>query len=344
VITRKAAIFVLAAAIGLSVLQAAESKDGRIKLDIHEKTGHFSMYYLTDYSQQRYDAFFSHKDPSTSFLAVNYNGKIYRLGESWGFSTKLINHDGNPAMIFESSFLLVREVFSLVKTSGSPVANGIKITIYVENKGQETAAVGLRMLIDTYLGEGFGKIPFATEKQRITGETIIRGSSEEKYWVSIGTRLSLRGSIADPDSGSGKNPDFLHFANWKRLNDAIWKAPYYEGRSFNYIPYSIGDSAVCYYYEPEVLETGESFTCSILLATEEMWDKSQTLADTQAGGNNQGIPVTANETDEDADMRKLRELLHLLDQFIDGKIILSEKDLAEIDDSIIRLKARYQLR
>jgi hypothetical protein len=205
----------------------------------------------------------------------------------------------------------------------------------------------MRMLIDTNLGEGFGKTPFITARQTITGETIIRSPFDESFWVSRGTRLSLMGSIVTPDTDGGRDPDFLHFANWKKLNDAVWKAPYYEGRSFNYTPYSVGDSAVCYYYEPAILEPDESFTCSIFLATED--EAGFVKQQTGAASPRAEIPAIGPESDQEpsesdkaADMQKLRELLEILDKFIAGEIILTETDLADIDESIIRLRTRYQ--
>ncbi|MDR1319070.1 MAG: hypothetical protein LBJ90_05550, partial [Treponema sp.] len=111
-----------------------------------------------------------------------------------------------------------------------------------------------------------GKIPFIVDNQRITAETIVPGGASGARWVSKNEHLSLMGSIYRPD---GRAPDFLHFANWKRLNEIPWKMPYSSGRNFNFLPYSIGDSAVCYYYEPLSLAPGNEINCSILLASED---------------------------------------------------------------------------
>jgi hypothetical protein len=315
---------------------------------IHENSGRFSLYYLTDLSEQRYDAFFSFKDPTTSFLSVNVNGRSYRLGESWSFSTRIEDHQGNPSIVFESPLLLIREVFSLVKTADSSVANGIKITVKVENKNEKDVSVGLRKLIDTHLGEGFGRVPFVTKHQTIKDERIIDSSSDEEYWVSRGLRLSLMGSIADPEGG--RSPDFVHFANWKKLYDAAWKAPYYQGRSFNSAPYSIGDSAVCYYYEPVILSHGEAFSVSIFLTTEDTagFIKPQTAVknDSSKIDNLRNAADNAERlmNDNFANIyanrdNKLRDLLGILDQYIAGEIQLSDDDLTEIEQSIIEYRS-----
>jgi len=341
-------------------LSAAEIKDGFFRLILNERTGNFSLYYLFDPGAARYEPLFNASIPSASFLSVNVDGSIHRLGESRSFSTGYERSDGSPALVFESSFLKVSEVFSPVKTVSSPVVNGVRITIKVENKGTQKSSVGLRFLIDTHLGEGRGKVPFITNSQIITKETLIEGTSGEKFWVSRGERVALMGSILSPLNDS-RPPDFVHIANWKRLSDVPWRVRSYEGRSFNYIPYSIGDSAVCYYYEPAVLESGESFTYTIFLTTEDIaWYNAAVVPpepvrdrETQIEiprvieaptinftALEEAASVEAAQYYDDADMLYLTKLQAILDQFIAGEIYLNEQDLTEIERSINRLKNR----
>ena len=334
-------------------LPASEINDGHLRLILNERTGSFSLYFLFDPAAMRYEALFNAGVTSASFLSVNADGRIYNLGESRIFDVSYKRLDGNPALVFESSFLKVSEIFTPVKTANSPVVNGVRITINVENTGARSS-VGLRLLIDTHLGEGRGKVPFITNSQVITNETLIEGTSGEKFWLSRGERVSLMGSILSP-IGDSRPPDFVHIANWKRLNDVSWRLRYYAGRSFNNIPYSIGDSAVCYYYEPAVLERGASFTYTIFLTTEDIaWynaatpPESSREAQTEIPAAVQAPTVNINALIEsasagnnrDADMLTLIKLQTVLDQFIAGEIYLNEQDLTEIERSINRLRNR----
>jgi hypothetical protein len=218
----------------------------------------------------QYEPLFNDKDPSASFSAISVNGRIHRLGESRFFQTRIEDHDGNPAVIHESSSLLITKVFYPVRTVSSSSANGIRIAITIKNKTNEDLTVGFRVLIDTHLGEGRGNTPFNTDTLTISKEALVDSSSGENFWISRGTRLALMGNITSPDKSSFKRPDFVHFANWKKLNDVSWKAPFYEGRSFNYTHYSVEDSAVCYYYEPELLSSYDTFDYEIFLTTEDI--------------------------------------------------------------------------
>jgi hypothetical protein len=312
---------------GPARLSAMEIRHGLIRLDIQEYTGRFSLYYLTDPETESYEPLFTHQDPRTSFLAVNINGRTYRLGETSSFVVRVIKRETAPAIVFESPFLLVRQEFSFIKTVGSTLSNGIKMTVWVKNlAAQETVMAGLRILLDTSLGEGFGDVPFVTDTRNIQSETALTADDSDQWWISENGRLSLMGSIV---AGMDRRPDFLHFANWKRLNDMPWKVGYLEGRNFNYPPYSIGDSAVSYYYEPAPLPPGETKSYAVYLAA--------------ADGGGFGFSDELSPENREADLKLLRELLSRLDQFIGGEIAINADEVADMERTISQIKARYGL-
>jgi len=338
-------------------LPASEINDGYLRLILNERNGSFSLYFLFDPETTRYEAMFNASIPAASFLSVNVDGRIYNLGESRTFRTSYERSDGSPSLVFESSFLKVSQIFTPVKTSNSPVVNGVMITVNVENKSNQRSSVGLRLLLDTHLGEGRGKVPFFTDSREITNETLIEAKSGEKFWLTRGERVSLMGSFLSPFNNS-RPPDYIHIANWKRLNDVPWKLRFYEGRSFNNLPYSIEDSAVCYYYEPSVLESGASFSYTIFLTTEDISWYNSAIPPEPAGEAYEETPsaITAPTInfsaleesalaeaamyDDDADMLTLLKMQDILDQFIAGEIYLNEQDLTEIERSIDRLRDR----
>jgi len=248
--------------------------DGYVRLVLNNKTGSFSLYYLADPKTVSYEPLFNDEEPLSSFLSINIDGKVYRLGNTRQFQTKIDRLNGDPAFVFESPFVRVTQLFTPIKTSGSSVANGIMITIKVQNITSVKSAIGVRMLLDTNLGEGRRRVPFLTNTQVVTSETVIDGNSNELFWISRGSKISLMGSIVNPVDGLGKGPEIVHLANWKRLNDANWKLPFLKGRSFNNLPYSVNDSAVCYYFGPEILDNDKILTYTVFLTTEDLaWYK-----------------------------------------------------------------------
>jgi hypothetical protein len=330
--------------LGFAVSAPAGALDftgGRLKLVIHENTGRFSLYYLTDVTQERYAPLFVDQDPRTSFLTVMVNDRTYRLGEAAAFRTRIEGAPANPGIIFESSFLAVTQEFSFIKTAGSSLINGISMRIRVLNRGERETRVGLRFLLDTSLGEGGSPAPFSTGQRSLNAETVIEKNAPDRYWVSRNDQVSLMGSIS---SGVTEPPDLVHFANWKRFNDAPWKIQYTPGRNFNNLPYSVGDSAVCYYFEPLPLTRGESRDFVILLAVEdeggfappgtaEENELSRILVDSEA--------LLSREEDRRDDTAAIRDLISRIDGYLSSGVSVSDEELSAIELVIARLKTRY---
>ncbi|MDR2071699.1 MAG: hypothetical protein LBP81_09835 [Treponema sp.] len=331
-------LFILFLLFGNSAVWAVEFLNGRIKLVLHEDTGRFSLYYLIDIPQQRdihlrqYDSFFVDSDPRTSFLTVMVNDRTYRLGESPSFKIRIRQSPINPAIIFESPFLLVTQEFTFIKTLGAEMSNGVRMTIRLENRGTGEFSTGLRFLLDTNLGEGNAGTPFLVGRQPVTAEFQVDLQKNDPYWISRNTRFGLMGSIL---TGEGPRPEVIHFANWKRLNEAPWKLGFAAGRNFNYLPYSINDSAVSYNFDPQPLAGGASRDYVILLA----------LADEQGFFLMENVPIEAlpiKDTREE-DLVTLRDLIARLDKHLAGSHILSDEELAQIEAAIAGLKSRYKL-
>ncbi|MDR2181337.1 MAG: hypothetical protein LBN92_01505, partial [Treponema sp.] len=235
-------------------LAAAEYVDGRIRLVINEQTGRFSLYFMTDIAREQYEPFFSSEDPRTSFLALMADDRVYRMGESSAFRTRLAGDPSGPALIFESPFLTVTETFTFIRTASSSLTNGVRITVSIANRGERQLRAGIRFVLDTSLGEASAN-HFSTEQRQIASETRLDSHAADTYWISKNDRLALMGGIQGDDI---TRPDEIIFGNWKRLNDTPWKYGYAAGRNFNLLPYSIGDSAVCYYFEPAAIQPGET--------------------------------------------------------------------------------------
>jgi hypothetical protein len=244
---------------------AAEFTDGSVRLVLHDETGRFSLYSIHENSRGRYEALFADQDPRTSFLSISFNDRIYKLGDTSSFRVRIGGDSSKPSLVFESSFLLVTEEFSFIKTPGQAVPNGVAVKIIIENRSLQQSQVGMRFLLDTDLGENSSQAPFNTDKHPISSEIFFGKGSPDKWWVSRNEQRSLMGSMFGA-AEAGEEADSLYFANWKRLNDISWKIPYQQGRNFNMPPYSVGDSAVCYYYEPRPLNRGETCSFTILLA------------------------------------------------------------------------------
>ncbi|MDR2344208.1 MAG: hypothetical protein LBD86_06745 [Spirochaetaceae bacterium] len=248
-----------------SNLCAAEYTDGRIKLVIDEKLGRFSLYYMTDVERRLYEPLFWEKDKRTSFLSAYIDNKEYKMGNNSEFKMVVRGEKNKPSLVFESRFLSITEEFSFIRTASSGVSNGVRIDIRVESWSPQTINVGVRLLIDTFLGEKYIP-PFRTDLRTIGSETIIDKTSPDQYWISRNDAYGLMGSIFVEGTES---QDFIQFASWKRMNASKFKMEYVQGRSFNSTPFSVKDSAACYFLDTKPMQRWGQRMMTVLLAAED---------------------------------------------------------------------------
>jgi hypothetical protein len=346
-------LFVLVSGIPLF---AAEYTDGRIRLVLHPQTGRFSLYYLVDPSRQNYEAMFMDQDPRTSVLTLNCNGKAYRLGESLEFKVREAGTPQAPALVFESSFAALTMEFNFITTGSSKTTNGVWISFLIENRSRRRIQAGLRLLLDTKLGES-SVTPFNTDIRSVEEEVILDASTQDRYWVSGPPgEFSLMGSIS---ASVNRIPDRIHIANWKRLNDVPWTLEFVPGRKFNYPPYSIRDSAVAYYYEPVRIDQGGSNSFSLLLSS---WDAqdfkplsslrvSRNLPGQEAEG--EGEFGTAGELENwekvpglnpaiiRSDYNALVDIIDRVDGYLDSGVPISDDEITSIERDLGRIRSRY---
>ncbi|MDR2097584.1 MAG: hypothetical protein LBP37_03605 [Spirochaetaceae bacterium] len=349
-------------------LYSAEYSDGRIKLVIDENLCRFSLYYMTDVEKRIYEPLFWEKDKRTSLLSVYVNDKEYKMGSNSEFKMIVRGEKNRPALVFESKFLTITENFSFIRTASSGVSNGVRIDIRIESWSPDILNVGLRLLIDTFLGERKAP-PFRTNLRPIGAEMIIDKTSPEQFWVSRGENYGFMGSIFVEGT---EGPDFLQFANWKRMNSARYKVEYVPGRSFNYMPFSLKDAAVCYFLDVKPMKRWEQRTMTILLAAEDEYgfsgEKLQDEIDYYYKEYPQ--PVIAAEDKEEerppeaaapsaaekhgkkrrstllvvpmrADITMLREIVNKVDEYIYKGKMPPEDELKSMEAALNLISARY---
>jgi hypothetical protein len=264
------------------------------------------------------------------------------MGETASFKVSIGGTASDPALVFDSPSLTVTESFSFIRTGGSYLANGIKITIAITNKSDKAIQAGMRLLLDTTLGEGSTN-HFSTVSKQIISETAIEAGSGENHWMSGNGALGLMGSISAPGF---TEPGAVHFANWKRLNDAAWKTPVSDGRNFNLLPYSIGDSAVCYYFEPSGVGPGSTRTVTLALAARDPAGFAG-YGGSLVGEFARFLEESAGKLDDlsreamRSDLILLRDLGALIDSRAASGAALSGAELEAVQMVISRLKTKY---
>ncbi len=260
---RVRAVLLLAALLwGTGPAGALELQQGRIRLVLHERIGRFSLYLLGTGEGQKDLPLLVDQDPRTSFVSLFVENKIYRLGDNPEFKGRVEKTAEGAAFAWESG--RVRVTMSFVPVSSRPDGeqDAVEIRLKAANLTQSTLSIGVRLLLDTALGED-GPSHFITSREpEIRREMSFAGSPPLRWWASaavqktetVGTEtvgvecLNAGGAITPPNR--------VVFANWKRLSDAAWLYEPSASRNFSHVPYSINDSAVAQYYDPQPVAGG----------------------------------------------------------------------------------------
>ena len=259
----------LAAAVGALLPGAAGALDlagGRLKLTLYEGIGRFSLSCLTKDQGGTALPLLAPQDPRTTTLSIVVGNKVYRMGESAGFSEKAEKIAGGGRFTWKSSFLQVTETFTFIASAGSTATDGVRIDVGLKNLSERDANIGVRFLFDTYLGES-SQVHFRTDTlQQLTHELTLTPADKALYWVSPlagdAEDMGLQVMVGAPGVTV---PDRVVFANWKRLSDASWGYDTSASRNFSLLPYSVNDSAVSQYYDPRPVAKGAETTVTLAL-------------------------------------------------------------------------------
>jgi hypothetical protein len=321
---------------------ALEAKEGLVKIVVNDLTARVSVYRLIDIAKNRYEPLIFDQDPRTSFVTLNADGRQFKLGDASEYRSSSSRSDTGVRIEFRSSSLVIRQILDFAKSEGSALADGLRVSFEIENISEREASVGLRYLIDTWLGEKSGS-HFATDRRpRIVEETAILPGAEDSWVSSPGDRASFMVQFAGPGID---RPDRVVLANWKRLSDSPWSFDVNSQRNFTLVPYSINDSAIALFWEPAAIprggqrklsfamgslnEKGYPSTAGAMTPTEEIF-ASTVLGSTPPD------PATAMAVD----LVAVRDLVSRIDRALAAGGTISDEELAAWRKILDRLEER----
>lgn len=235
---------------------AQEISDGRLGVRLHSGGSRYALYAVEP--GQPWRSLLFEPDPRTSVLSVLEENRVHRMGDSGGFSRTIVEDEGTVTVKWRSSTLEVEQIF----TVDNGVTGAASVVISVTNRSETRRRVGVRYLLDTWLGERSGVHFVTADGREIRSEERFVPDDRNRYWVSSDGTLSMYYAVA---GDAVSDAEAVVFGNWKRLYDARWEYAVRSERSFDLIPYSINDSAAAVYYPIRRLEPGESYRIQFLL-------------------------------------------------------------------------------
>jgi hypothetical protein len=328
-------------------LHALEAKEGLVKLVVNESTARVSIYRLTDVAKNRYEPLIFDQDPRTSFATLSVDGKLYKLGDSSELRVFAQRSDKGVRIEFRSPSLVVRQDLDFARSAGAALADGVRVTFSLENISEREVSLGLRCLIDTWLGEKSG-LHFITDKrQRVNSETAILRTDEDSWVESPGgsSAQASKSGFMIQFSGEGiDRPDKVLLANWKRLSDAPWGFDANSQRNFTQVPYSINDSAAALFWEP--ISVARGGTRSLSFAMGSFNEKGYPAADGKTSTEQifaatvLGASAPDKATSMAADLVAARDLIGRIDRALAMGGTMSADELAAWKKILDRLEER----
>ncbi|MDI3547627.1 MAG: hypothetical protein PWR10_1279 [Halanaerobiales bacterium] len=208
--------------------------------------------------------------PWTSYTTIWINGDYYVFGGSTGRRAGKAGKYGEviqPPHIKDGSIhtttkfadkLKVEQILTIVKSSTTGLYDTVQIKYRVENISQEVQKVGMRIMLDTMLGQNDGA-PFRIGNDAVTTDKVYYKKQLPAFWQAFDSishpNVTSQGSF----TGSGVTaPDKVCLADWGSLADGVWDFDFNPGEDFlRKGEYEI-DSAIAMYWVPELLEPGAS--------------------------------------------------------------------------------------
>ncbi|MGM0415009.1 MAG: hypothetical protein ACQEQP_07535 [Bacillota bacterium] len=156
--------------------------------------------------------------------------------------------------------IVVEQILSIVKSSTTGLADSAQIQYRIINEGDEDEKVGLRVMLDTMLGENDGA-PFRLGEDTISTDKLYYDKQLDDFWQAFDSvsnpQVTSQGSFIGPDVST---PDRVYFSDWGSLADGVWDFDFNPGQEFvRKGEYEI-DSAMAMYWVPEKIEAGETKT------------------------------------------------------------------------------------
>ena len=208
---------------------AVDSSTGRFTIGTTEGNPDLST---DDYKK----LLFGHSNPGTSYTSIYVDGSTSVYGNN-GFTISPYFENNSNISEVKHGDIRVKQIISLVKNSSTNRDDIIEVKYEVINEGESSSSFGLRIMMDTMLGNNDAapfRIPIIGD---VTTEMEFVGDDIPQYWQAFDS-LSNPNVVSYGNFVSGEiKPSKVQFTNWSRVYNTQWGYQISKGSSN-------GDSAV----------------------------------------------------------------------------------------------------
>lgn len=198
--------------------------------------------------------------PPTSFTTLKIDDVIYKFGDDKGiYTTRLMERDDIMTAVWSVNMIEISQKLRFVKGPTTGNMDTVEISYSVLNKDDKVHTVGVRIMLDTYLGKEDGAPFRIPQLGNITTENMLQGKDVPEYWYSFddlgAPTVRAQGTLILPQSLA---PDKIIFTSWERFNKYLWDFDIIPGRSFRRSVIGALDSALAVFWEGRPIQPGDS--------------------------------------------------------------------------------------
>ncbi len=196
---------------------------------------------------------YGHPGSETSKTTVRLDGSTYQYKAN-GNSTLNADHTVHSSGMNINNKIQVTQELSIVKNLTTGLFDTIQIQYTISNTDTEAHNVGLRIMMDTMLGDN-DNAPFNVPGYGdLTTQKEFSGMDLPQYWQAFDS-LSNPSVIAAGTliKSAVDKPDRVQFTSWSTVSSVLWGHVPSAGRSN-------GDSAVCVIWDEKDILPGETKT------------------------------------------------------------------------------------
>lgn len=241
-----------------------------IEVWVHDDTGRFIIKTINGDPGNKNDdyKYLTTKDsPPTSYttIAMDDGSDIYKFGSDDGdFVKKPYRHGKKVITIWEVDKVQITQTITIVKGKTTQREDSIKIRYDILNKSGDEKKVGVRIMMDTAIGDS-SDFPFTVSGYGIIkNERELRNGTMAKFFYCYDNakkpKIQTVWSLFSPGLMS---PDRIIFANWRKLSENAWKYSVDKGASFKRSLFGSPDSAVALYFETRRIRPSQSLNIGI---------------------------------------------------------------------------------
>lgn len=237
-------------------LPALTWQTGNVRIQVDDKTGSPIIYSRLSPDNEWIPLLVD--SPSSTYIGLYVDGNEVIINGNREFLLRMEEEEKTLALIFDNNLIRVEQRFSLREPQGS--APYLLMTLSVTNGGSNGINLGIKSIWDTRFNRG--ETHFYADGKAVGKETAYSGDDLPGLILSAGTEVGQK-LYFNPLTETP--PDRLVLANWNRLDREGWDYAPQGEVSFSDLPFSVNDSAIALYLEPQDLAVGESAVVKMAL-------------------------------------------------------------------------------